>query len=233
MKSKLVHFFITLCFITLGPLLAIGIEATDLTEPYYVYKAYGDRERRLGNFEEALDYYQMALSIKEEYPECYFWSSIIYYQKEYYTLSLNFVNKALEYKDNFEEPIFYVKSMFLKFTVLARLSHHYNSHDELDKKAEVDRYAFEILEDIKNHSETEDALESEEAKSIYASSLNILGYFFQNQAKLNRQNSYRYQQLSENFFERAREYNAQFMLSLNNNPWLNSFLNMDLNRIID
>jgi len=68
-----------------------------LNEPALIYKVRGDHYRRIGLFSEALNEYDKALTIKKDFPECYYWSAIIYKKKGLYSQAMYEIKSTLKY----------------------------------------------------------------------------------------------------------------------------------------
>ncbi len=90
----------------------------DLTDPPFIYKARGDRYRRIGLLNKALYEYEKALSIKKDYPDCHYWSAVILLKKKLYTQALYEIKSALHFKkEKFENQILYIDTLFLEMDV--------------------------------------------------------------------------------------------------------------------
>ncbi len=85
-----------------------------LNDPPYIYKVRGDRYRRLGLLNEALNEYDKAIYIKKDYPECYYWNAVIYKKKRLFTQALFNINSALKHKDKFHSNTMIFDTLFLK-----------------------------------------------------------------------------------------------------------------------
>ncbi len=85
-----------------------------LKEPPYAYKVRGDRYRHLGLLNKALNEYDKAIYIKKDYPECYYWSAIIYKKKRLFTQALFNINSALKYKNKFHSKTMIFDTLYLK-----------------------------------------------------------------------------------------------------------------------
>ncbi len=88
-----------------------------LKDPPYVYKVQGDRFRRLGLLNEALNEYDKAVSIKRDYAECYYWNAVIYNKKRLFSQALFNINSALKHKDKFHSKTMMFDTLFLKTEV--------------------------------------------------------------------------------------------------------------------
>jgi len=94
----------------------------ELTAPSLTYKVRGDRYRRLGLLSKALNEYEKALSIKNEYPECYYWSAVIFKKKQLFTQSLFKIKSALHYKERFPSLTMYYDTLFLEIEIYLALN---------------------------------------------------------------------------------------------------------------
>ena len=93
--------------------------------PAYEHKAYGDHYRGLGLLNKGLREYSQAVQIKEDYPECYYWSAKIYWMMGKYVQGVFEVQKAIEHggKDGvkFENRGLYYDALFLEVDLYNRL----------------------------------------------------------------------------------------------------------------
>lgn len=114
--------FITYCKLLFSLTLILsfftnnGFSDTKIESPT-VFKAKGDHYRRLGLLDKALNEYDKAISLKEDYPECYYWISFIYKKKGLYNQALYKINLAIKYKNSFFSKFDYYNTIFLKVQI--------------------------------------------------------------------------------------------------------------------
>ncbi|MDH5680898.1 MAG: hypothetical protein OEZ36_04905, partial [Spirochaetota bacterium] len=145
-REKILSLFLTLIIIQVvsGNKLFSEIK---LKEPAIIYKIRGDHYRRVGLYDKALNEYEKATYIKQEYPECYYWSAVIYNERQLYTQALYEIKYALRYlkkvwqKDFNKENIFY-DILFLEVRILKNQIYQEN---ESNKEIRAEQSDKEVL----------------------------------------------------------------------------------------
>lgn len=111
-KFSIVFIVLSTCFTFFCPIY--NYAEIELNKPSFIYKAKGDYFRRLGLLNKALNQYDKALAIKNDFPECHYWSAIIYKKKHLYTQALFEIKSALHFKDKFQSVTRYFDTLFLE-----------------------------------------------------------------------------------------------------------------------
>lgn len=115
-----------------------------LDEAPLYYKIRGDHYRRIGLYDKALNEYEKAISLKSDFPECYYWSAYIFYKKKLYSQALFELISAKKYKDKFNTLSKYYDTMYLEIEIYFKI----NDSDSIKKgKESLD----EIIEFSKNY----------------------------------------------------------------------------------
>ena len=125
MRVIMVRALIVWIVLKMGVGVFYGMKMEEGSRPAYEHKAYGDHYRRLGLLSKGLREYSQAVMMKEDYPECYYWSAKIYLAMGKYVQGVFEVQKAIEHggKDgrNFENRGLYYDALFLEVDLYDRL----------------------------------------------------------------------------------------------------------------